>query len=337
MNHQTADTDWTALARYLAGESGPEEAAALERWIAADPQRGELLRALSPTAPGQGGLPPVDLEAALRRVKTRFEEPALLPLPQRRWLAVAFPIAAAATLLVGASLLWITLRAGHSALLPAASYVTAAGKTTELRLPDSTEVTLGPGSRLTVSAGYGSPDRRVELEGQALFGVQHRPDHPFSVRVGAVEIRDLGTRFSVHSDREAVRVSVLSGSVLLVDTVPRAGRSLPLKAGESGMLAREQQRPAQRTAASPEELAWTRGRLVFDNASLARVRDDLHRWYGLTLVIADSALLNRHLTAAFSGESPAQVLDVIALALGARIERRGDTAFVRARSPKPAP
>jgi len=40
-------------------------------------------------------------------------------------------------------------------------------------------------------------------------------------------------------------------------------------------------------------------------------------------------LLRRHLTASFAGEPPQQVLSVIALALGAAIERRGgDTAVV---------
>jgi transmembrane sensor len=46
--------------------------------------------------------------------------------------------------------------------------------------------------------------------------------------------------------------------------------------------------------------------------------------------VADPALADRHLTASFTGERGGQVLKVIALALGAEVEMRGDTAVVRA-------
>ena len=82
------------------------------------------------------------------------------------------------------------------------------------------------------------------------------------------------------------------------------------------------------------DVAWLRGQLVFDNAPLSRVRDDLRRWYGLELVIPDSSLLSRHVSTQFRpGESSAQVLRVLELALGATIERRGDTAIVRTARP----
>ena len=55
----------------------------------------------------------------------------------------------------------------------------------------------------------------------------------------------------------------------------------------------------------------------------------MRRWYGIDLQLADSSLSNRHLTATFSGEPPDRVLEVLSLALGADIERHGDTAIVR--------
>ncbi len=195
---------------------------------------------------------------------------------------------------------------------------------------------LGPGSRLLVPAGYGANARSVELEGQALFDVRHDASRPFRVGVGAAEIEDLGTTFTVRTDADGVEVVVSAGSVRLQDTAHRAARTVTLRAGSLAVLPRTQQPPLVRRAAPAEqEASWAGHRLVFDNASLARVRDDLLRWYGLTLQVTDSALLARHLKAEFTGETPQQVLDVIALALGAVIERRGDTALLRLRTPKP--
>jgi transmembrane sensor len=190
---------------------------------------------------------------------------------------------------------------------------------------------------LTLPPDYGRGDREVGLVGVALFEVMHG-SHPFRVRSGNAVIEDLGTTFSVRDDDDGVRVVVTAGSVLLqgVEKPRRSGskstrEGVVLKAGDRGAVDREGRPVAERSTAGDQDLAWTRGRLVFDNAPLSRVRADVRRWYGVELQIADSALAGRHLTTSFAGEPVEQVLDVIALALGARIERRGDIAVVRAR------
>ncbi|HWJ22481.1 MAG TPA: DUF4974 domain-containing protein, partial [Gemmatimonadaceae bacterium] len=72
-----------------------------------------------------------------------------------------------------------------------------------------------------------------------------------------------------------------------------------------------------------------RGRLAYDAAPLDVVRADLRRWYGVDLRVADSTLARRRLTASFDGEPVARVLDVVALALGATVERSGNVAVLR--------
>ena len=57
-----------------------------------------------------------------------------------------------------------------------------------------------------------------------------------------------------------------------------------------------------------DDAAWTSGRLVFRDASLARVAGEIRRWYGVSLHITDSSLVNRHIFATFNGEPVDQVL-----------------------------
>jgi transmembrane sensor len=84
----------------------------------------------------------------------------------------------------------------------------------------------------------------------------------------------------------------------------------------------------ERSAVSDDDLAWVQGRLVFRDAPLVLVGAELYRWYGVRLKVADSSLANLHLTASFSGEPVDRVLNVIALSLGARIERQGNVAIL---------
>jgi transmembrane sensor len=63
-------------------------------------------------------------------------------------------------------------------------------------------------------------------------------------------------------------------------------------------------------------LAWTEGRLVFDDTPLTDVAEALERWYDLSIHFEDAALGKRRLTASFDSESAGEVLDAVALALG---------------------
>ncbi|NOT08772.1 MAG: DUF4974 domain-containing protein, partial [Gemmatimonadales bacterium] len=232
------------------------------------------------------------------------------------------------------SLLWQAVRSGTSIpsdpLIPRA-YATAPGAIDSVPLPGGGYAILGPRSRLTIDLGYGRQTRDVTLEGEALFEVPHDESRPFTVHAGAALVRDIGTTFTVRSDEEGVKVVVISGSVLLRDTIGAAPRTATLGAGDMARLGRQEPVNVRRGIRTDEQTAWTRKRLVFDDATLAQVKDDLRRWYGIELVLADSGLASRHVRASFAGEPPDQVLKVIGLALGASIERRGDTAVVRLR------
>jgi transmembrane sensor len=229
----------------------------------------------------------------------------------------------------GATLIWRLTRTEDSGS-PAATFTTGPGQTDSVPLPDGSLAVLGPSTRLTVLARYGAESRRVSLEGEALFDVGHDEARPFAVRAGSAEITDLGTRFSVRTGSEGVQVVVESGSVRVQDTLPGSTRAMVLQAGQAGVLPRDREVGPRPRPRAELDLAWLRGELVFEDATMARVREELRRWFGIELVVADSTLESRHFTARFAGESRDQVLRVLELSLGAAIERRGDTAIVRA-------
>ena len=75
------------------------------------------------------------------------------------------------------------------------------------------------------------------------------------------------------------------------------------------------------------QLAWTRGALVFENAPLSLVKRDLKRWYGIELFRRFGFGAADHYR---NLDHPVeQVLNVIAMTLGLKIDRSGDTAVMR--------
>ena len=334
--------DWEALARFLAGESPPPEADAVRGWLAEDPDRQAVLSALD-RALDRGVAPPpadLDVEAALARVHGRMDAPGTPVIPFRRpapsvaaprWRTPALRAAAMVLLLLGAFFAWQTVRGGGTRVERMA-FATGVGERDSVRLPDGTRVLLGPASRLTLAEGYGGRARDVELQGEALFDVPHDDARPFTVHAGGARVRDIGTTFSVEADSGGgVRVVVTDGAVALRADANPGEAEMVLRQGERGVLPEGGTR-AERGQATDDDLAWTRGRLVFRDAPLTDVAAELRRWYGVELRAGDAAIAGRRLTASFEREDSRQVLEVIALALGAEMTLGGDTAVLNAAS-----
>lgn len=339
------DTEWEALARYVSGESAPDEVDALRRRLAEHPGDSALVEALDraiarPTVPAADA---VDVESALRQVKARRDTSAPLRLAPRPITRVAehrrpvftsrmpfFAIAAAAILAVSL-LLWRRVVPHERATVASSTtFETTVGERDSLRLPDGTLVMLAPRSRVTLAAGYGDAHRTVELQGEAFFEVAHDDSHPFVVRAGAAAIRDIGTAFTVREEgRDSVVVAVTTGTVLMRVAASSADSGVVLHAGDMGTLGPAGRVVAQRGAGEKAPVRFVGGALVFRDATMAEVAGELHRWFGISFHVADAGVAGRRLSATFTGESPQQVLDVIRTALGAEFELRGDTVVAR--------
>ncbi|HEY2375646.1 MAG TPA: FecR domain-containing protein [Gemmatimonadaceae bacterium] len=346
-----APIDWEAIARYLSGESSPADSERIAQWLDEHASDAELVAALDKAMASLvlRDASDVDVERALRSVAARRDKP--IPITERKstlrpvsqhvttttassWRMVTLLAAAAVVILAARAVLE---RRGSAVSSPSGAggvssrtFATAVGKRESLRLPDGGRVILGPSSQLTVASGYGAGQRvrEVELHGEAYFDVVHDTTRPFVVRAGGAIIRDVGTSFDVLNDNGArVRVVVTSGSVSLRAGV--ANDSVALMAGDVGMVQADGRVSAQHGASTAPYLAWMRDSLIFREASISEVSSGLRRWYGVVLLVDDSALARQHLTMTFVGDPLAQVLRTIGLELGADVERRGDTAIVR--------
>ena len=308
-----SDPHWDRLARYFAGESSREEAAEVERWLAQNPdeaRRLQHLEAMLDEPVATGGL---YIEGALRKVKTR----AMSRTPG--WGYAVAGLAAAAAIIA----ILVIPRASRDNGVPATAetrVATEAGARDTVTLPDGTRITLAPSTRLAVNG------HDITLEGEAFFTMAPTKGAPYLVRAGGVTIRDIGTEFGVRAyPSEPLRVVVSSGIV----EVKSPSATVVLDSGDVGVVGTSGAVARTADAVTADDVAWMQGRLVFRNASMAALTSDLRRWYGVELHVSDTSLQRRHFTGSFSGEPVTRVADVIALALGARAERRGDTIYIR--------
>jgi transmembrane sensor len=176
----------------------------------------------------------------------------------------------------------------------------------------------------------------VTLKGQGRFDVVHDAARPFVVLTSQAVITDIGTVFTVNDfDGAATDVSVQSGSVRVAPS-HAPDRGVVLTAGDAGGITTRGVPTKDPKGASADDIAWLSGRLVFREAPLVKVRAELRRWYGVELVTADDSIALGHFTATFRDESLAQILDILALAFGAKHEAHGDTIVLKPAARRPA-
>jgi transmembrane sensor len=300
--------------------------------------------------PDETPLSPREVDAALASVMARRElgadraagpSPDVLPFAPRpsaqlralrsRWRSAGVRAAAAVLFVAGLSLVWranqpdpSTTPDGRTAAA-AQIHRTRAGQIDTVRLADGSTVVLGPASRLTLGADFGGKARELDFEGQAYFDVVHDDTRPFVVRTPSATLRDIGTTFSVLSDSVGgTRVAVTSGAVDVVATRASASSPTVLHAGDRAEVSGERMR-VERGVVTDVELSWTRGVLELHDAPLAVVAQELRRWYGVELIVTDSTIASRRLTATFDRATADDVGRVLAAVLGGSVTRTGDT------------
>lgn len=218
-------------------------------------------------------------------------------------------VAAAAAVGIFLYLSWLTSWTGYAAYDIAQTFT----------LPDSSSVTLAPGSTLRLQKH--KDKRLVQMTGKVYFNVRHDDRAPFRVDAGSGFVKVLGTRFQVDS-RDPISVSVVSGKVLF-SAIRSGEEALILTKGQSAVLDPAASKPVEITPKHPNTAAWATGEFIYDNTPLPEVLSELSEYYDVTLVAFDaghSSGESRSLSGEFSTSSLPEILNLINSALGSDIQ-----------------
>lgn len=224
--------------------------------------------------------------------------------------------------LVGASvaaLLILSLRL----LVAPTHFATGTAEVREVRLPDGSEISLSAQTAIDVAM---RPEQRrvVLLRGEAFFSVAKNRARPFFVSVGNKEIRVVGTQFDVRRDDETLRVSVVEGTVDVMQVPERqiaAREKTRLVAGQfvTADLAGSIQAPENLLNSEPA--AWRHGRLVYVDAPLREVVADANRYSHERIDIADAQIAELRVSVTYPVGRIDDMLTALAKSLPLQVER----------------
>lgn len=260
------------FARVQDGPLTPAEQARFDAWLNEDSLHRTEYDLLATLWQATDLLPRARLEALCR------EDP-VATLPRRRFVQHAL---AAGVMAAAVGLGWFGWQ--YHALNYHEHLQTGLGERRQLELPDGSRLELNGRTHLDVRFSAGQRDVQLR-EGEVMFSVAHDSSRPFVVNAGKGKVTVTGTRFDVRRDGQQTLVAVEQGSVRV------QGRSESLALLTAGLGAHIDE---DGTVTSPYKVdpaaitAWRSGKLVFNDATLAQVAEEVSRYREQPLTVAAS-------------------------------------------------
>lgn len=227
---------------------------------------------------------------------------------------------------------------------PQAAASTAVVRLPEIAsLPDGSVIELRPGAEYRLA--YSDSVRRIELvSGEAHFQVAKNRARPFVVAVGAVEIRAVGTAFSVDRTQTEVAVLVTEGRVEVDHvTEPLPGDRMiapitlaTLAPGDRTVLNLAEPAAAQvqslATAELSDRLSWRVPRLEFSGTPLDQAIPLFNEHSRIKVTLADPSLGAVRLSGVIRADNVETLRELLFEAHGIEAAFRSDTELVLSRS-----
>ena len=186
--------------------------------------------------------------------------------------------------------------------------------------------------------------RRVTLlSGAAVFDVTSDANRPFVVETEDSTAKVLGTVFDVRNSAGVVRLSVAEGEVEVAHPITFYGISIGIKnrrsvtAGEH-ITADRIAGLSQAKTFNPDDFAiWRKGRLRYQNATLAEVIEDANRYSARKIVLSDAlkTYSDDRATMIFDGRDIARLLRSLPKLFPVSVKENGaGHILITARQPK---
>ncbi|MGP0630121.1 FecR family protein [Nitrospina sp. 32_T5] len=326
--HSVSDEAIAWFTRLQSGDVTEETLRQFETWRASSPLHAVEYDRISSIWNDLDGLKPgIDSKLAGKESPV----PASMPFPVRTGRRAGFrggtSLVILLVILLGGSLwlpdAWVRITSDH---------YTNTGERRTLALADGSTVYLDTDSALSVE--FSPQARRLVLDrGCALFVVAKDMERPFEVVADGGTVRALGTAFEVRRRSGRVVVTVLESRVQVVRD-----------SSKTNLVSGQQVHYDSNAGLSDIDMvdrgkiaSWRRGKLVFNNQTLAEVIEEVNRYRKGAILILDPKLRASRVSGIFDITDPELVLHALKDTLPIRIHRVTDYLILLDRNETPPP
>ena len=225
-------------------------------------------------------------------------------------------------------------RIGHSKFEPAIELM---ARIEQQSFEDGSKVYINRGS--SVEIAYTSGERRVYLtKGEANFEVAKDPNRPFIVNVAGVDVRAVGTIFSVKLSDDSVDVIVTEGKVNVKPIASVFGSEKPvvdtfLEMGQRAKVRLDREYPMVEvvTLSQPEienATRWQPRLLDFESTPLREIIDEFNNSNPIQVTLGDPALETFLISSTFWSDNVEGFVRLMESTFGVKAEWGNDREII---------
>jgi len=185
------------------------------------------------------------------------------------------------------------------------------GQISKVVLPDSSEVWVNSGSTIKYNNQFSNTNRDIELIGEAFFKVKHNAEVPLIVSSSVLNVKVLGTEFSVSAYPEETNIQVVleKGKVELTSNSDSQFRQ-EMKPGELASFNIKQKKLSVDPVNTNLYTSWKDGLINIYNLPLSELVLRLEKRYNQKFLV-DDAIKNLPYTFTIRNEELSSILSLM--------------------------
>lgn len=301
------------IKKYLTGKSSHDEQKELLNWIRKEKNLKEFQQVKEEwKTEMRNEAMPTELASNWKSVQNRMMEQLQQEVGRKQRTLNFFRYAAVFLVLIAVPALIYTLSTNK----PEAplTYTTVAadyGQISKVVLPDSSVVWINSGSAIKYNNRFSATNRDIELVGEAFFKVAHNPDVPMIVSSSNLQVKVLGTEFSVsaYSEEENIQVVLEKGKVELTSNSDSRFKQ-EMKPGEMASFSKVKKELAIATVNTNLYTSWKDGLINIYNLPLSELVIKLEKRYNQKFEV-DEAIKSMPYTFTIKNEDLSSVLSLM--------------------------
>jgi len=227
---------------------------------------------------------------------------------------VFMPLAASVVLTLSSLLWWQDI---YFATI--SDHYTVTGQRLSQELSDGSELILNTDSAVDVEFNDNARVVKV-LSGEVYVVVAKDTKRPFTVEVGNMKVTALGTEFIVRTDHNLQPTVTVTEHSVKIESDQNKNLNLVLEQGQQVSLNENTAKPSQvKNVDIDAAQSWRNGKYVFKEEALARVLQELDRYYEGKIVLRGDELQEQKVTGVLNLEEPRTSLENLTRSLSLKV------------------
>lgn len=204
-------------------------------------------------------------------------------------------------------------------------YYTNKDEVKEITLPDNSKIWLNESSYLAFDDSFNSEQRQVILKGEAFFEVEKDANRPFIILSHEARTQVLGTSFNIlaYEAQSYIEIDVKSGKVAFSEE-SSDDNLVTLVKGESARLDLNSLLLNKSSNQNPNYNSWKTKQLIFEDAKMIDVINDLNEYFNLDIQLSSSPLAACKLTSSFNNPTIEEILEVLNFTLNITVQNNNN-------------